>query len=224
MRCLALTGVCLLAACASRSTAPAEPRPELPPAADTRPEPDILTAHLEYLNRLRAAELAFEDGRTTDALGSSRTALEIDVRPSACGMFGELPQHAVAKYYEARALASLGELDASATALQAAAAADFSDKSRVASDEMLEPLRSRNDWPDLLAAFRDEDAADESAGHTVTDQDSGMLLLRSRLSNHPKLGERAPDFELERADGKGTIRLSEYHTDRPVVLVFGSWT
>ncbi|MHC4992547.1 MAG: hypothetical protein ACYTGC_16370 [Planctomycetota bacterium] len=40
----------------------------------------------------------------------------------------------------------------------------------------------------------------------------------------PKVGDDAPDFELETRDGRGTIRLSEFQEARPVVLIFGSWT
>lgn len=40
----------------------------------------------------------------------------------------------------------------------------------------------------------------------------------------PRVGEPAPDFALERRDGGGTIRLSEFQPTKPVVLIFGSWT
>lgn len=38
-----------------------------------------------------------------------------------------------------------------------------------------------------------------------------------------KVGDTAPDFSLPRADHSGEERLSAYR-DRPVVLVFGSYT
>ena len=37
-------------------------------------------------------------------------------------------------------------------------------------------------------------------------------------------GEPAPDFELPLVDGGGTARLSELLRERPVALVFGSYT
>ena len=37
-------------------------------------------------------------------------------------------------------------------------------------------------------------------------------------------GDVAPDFELPRPDGNGTVRLSSLLDDRPVALVFGSYT
>ena len=51
---------------------------------------------------------------------------------------------------------------------------------------------------------------------------------RERLGRVPKVGEEAPDFELERlgANKKGTgeiVRLSALR-GRPVALVFGAYT
>ena len=46
------------------------------------------------------------------------------------------------------------------------------------------------------------------------------LMLREA----PKVGEEAPDFALATRDGSESIRLSQFEGDRPVVLVFGSWT
>lgn len=37
-------------------------------------------------------------------------------------------------------------------------------------------------------------------------------------------GDRAPDFELARLDGDGTVRLGSLLAERPVALVFGSYT
>jgi hypothetical protein len=36
--------------------------------------------------------------------------------------------------------------------------------------------------------------------------------------------EQAPDFSLERQDATGTVKLSEFRGNRPVVLIFGSYT
>ena len=38
------------------------------------------------------------------------------------------------------------------------------------------------------------------------------------------VGDLAPDFELARVDGGGTVRLSRLLDERPVALVFGSYT
>ncbi len=40
----------------------------------------------------------------------------------------------------------------------------------------------------------------------------------------PKVGEKAPDFELLDVTGEHHIRLSDFHDVRPVALVFGSFT
>ena len=40
----------------------------------------------------------------------------------------------------------------------------------------------------------------------------------------PKVGDPAPDFALKTRDGTETIRLSQFRDDRPVVIIFGSWT
>ncbi len=38
------------------------------------------------------------------------------------------------------------------------------------------------------------------------------------------VGDAAPDFALRPLDGGRTVRLSQFKGDRPVVLVFGSYT
>jgi hypothetical protein len=39
-----------------------------------------------------------------------------------------------------------------------------------------------------------------------------------------KVGEQAPDFFLESYDKQATVQLSRFRGERPVVLVFGSYT
>jgi hypothetical protein len=39
-----------------------------------------------------------------------------------------------------------------------------------------------------------------------------------------QVGDLAPDLELERLDGSGRVRFSELHSDKPLVLLFGSYT
>lgn len=38
------------------------------------------------------------------------------------------------------------------------------------------------------------------------------------------MGDLAPDFRLSALDRKSTVRLSSFRGDRPVVLIFGSYT
>lgn len=65
---------------------------------------------------------------------------------------------------------------------------------------------------------------DAFAGRTVRSSDDGYALIRERFDNYPKVGERAPDFELDLYDRSGRLRLSSFRGDRPVVLIFGSLT
>jgi hypothetical protein len=38
------------------------------------------------------------------------------------------------------------------------------------------------------------------------------------------VGDMVPDLELERLDGTGKVKLSDLHVDKPLVLLFGSYT
>ena len=40
----------------------------------------------------------------------------------------------------------------------------------------------------------------------------------------PKVGDLAPDFELFDSNGENPVHLSEFHGQKPVALVFGSFT
>lgn len=46
--------------------------------------------------------------------------------------------------------------------------------------------------------------------------------LMARMA--PKVGNDAPDFSLQTLDKKSIIKLSQHKDDRPVVLIFGSFT
>ena len=45
-----------------------------------------------------------------------------------------------------------------------------------------------------------------------------------RRDGHIEVGDVVPDFSLRTADRKGHVRLSSFRGQRPVVLVFGSYT
>lgn len=59
--------------------------------------------------------------------------------------------------------------------------------------------------------------ADQWDSHEIAWQNSNDL-------RSPKVGDLAPDFELQDADGNTTVRLSSFRGERPVALVFGSYT
>lgn len=40
----------------------------------------------------------------------------------------------------------------------------------------------------------------------------------------PKVGDKAPDFELRDIQGENPIKLSDFQGQMPVVLIFGSFT
>ncbi len=40
----------------------------------------------------------------------------------------------------------------------------------------------------------------------------------------PAVGQAAPDFSLAAVDGKSSLTMSRHHGDRPLVLIFGSFT
>ena len=40
----------------------------------------------------------------------------------------------------------------------------------------------------------------------------------------PKAGDLAPDFELSDINGENPVRLSQLCSDKPVALIFGSFT
>jgi peroxiredoxin len=44
------------------------------------------------------------------------------------------------------------------------------------------------------------------------------------ISEGPKVGEKAPDFTLRTADGKGTLSPLKNRPQKPLVLIFGSFT
>jgi hypothetical protein len=49
-------------------------------------------------------------------------------------------------------------------------------------------------------------------------------LWMSARGGHLRVGDAAPDFALPALDGSGVVQLSTELRERPVVLVFGSYT
>ena len=52
----------------------------------------------------------------------------------------------------------------------------------------------------------------------------GMLRYDSRRQGKLEVGDRAPDVQLVSLDGKSPVSLLGGKRDRPLVLVFGSFT
>jgi hypothetical protein len=51
-------------------------------------------------------------------------------------------------------------------------------------------------------------------------EETRRLMLRPA----PRVGEPAPDFTLVTVDGSQRITRSKFHPDRPLMLIFGSFT
>lgn len=88
------------------------------------------------------------------------------------------------------------------------------------------------EYPRSAAAFanldRDQSGAIDEADFTVLPP-RGQRPARGRepedASKLPKVGELAPDFELPLLGMKDkTVKLSSFRGDRPVALIFGSYT
>jgi hypothetical protein len=52
----------------------------------------------------------------------------------------------------------------------------------------------------------------------------GMIRYDQRQEGRLKVGDRAPDVTLVALDGKTPVHLADAIGDRPVILVFGSFT
>lgn len=74
----------------------------------------------------------------------------------------------------------------------------------------------------LLSRLRDGLAAE---GSPLTLQDvMARDDYRDLMTPKVDVGDEAPDFSLPRLEGGGDVRLSELLRQRPVALVFGSYT
>jgi len=72
----------------------------------------------------------------------------------------------------------------------------------------------------------------EQFGRTMANMPGGVVFLLAPFetlwtearAGSLQVGDAAPDFELEKLDKSGAIRLSELASRQPVVLIFGSYT
>ncbi|MEN8181334.1 MAG: hypothetical protein ABFS46_02230 [Myxococcota bacterium] len=60
--------------------------------------------------------------------------------------------------------------------------------------------------------------------NTIEFRDEELAWQQSNDPRSPKVGDLAPDFELQDPTGKVQVRLSDFRGKRPVALVFGSYT
>jgi hypothetical protein len=59
---------------------------------------------------------------------------------------------------------------------------------------------------------------------TIKDPGEATAWQEEHDARAPKRGDEAPDFELRDAAGEKPVRLSSLLGDKPVALVFGSFT
>jgi hypothetical protein len=55
-------------------------------------------------------------------------------------------------------------------------------------------------------------------------RESTMAWAEEHGASAPAVGDMAPDFELHDVRGETSVRLSSFQGDRPVALIFGSFT
>ena len=66
--------------------------------------------------------------------------------------------------------------------------------------------------------------ADPAAGEEVSRKEKLAGYRKQRRVGDLQVGDKAPDFKLESADGSGVVQLSSFEGKRDVVLIFGSYT
>ena len=59
---------------------------------------------------------------------------------------------------------------------------------------------------------------------TIKNRNEGTTWQKKYDANAPKVGDLAPDFELRDSDGENPVRISDFRGQKPVALIFGSFT
>lgn len=104
---------------------------------------------------------------------------------------------------------------------------------RLTKDELAQFFAKTAQGKEYLSSedFRDALLGGPSAGPRPDVMPSPATLLRGlfagelgSMNEGPHVNERAPDFTLKSADGKETVTLTRLLENKPVVLVFGSFT
>ena len=61
-------------------------------------------------------------------------------------------------------------------------------------------------------------------GETLKTRKEATSWQKKFDSRAPRVGDIAPDFELRNVNGEYPVRLSDFRGDKPVALIFGSYT
>lgn len=59
---------------------------------------------------------------------------------------------------------------------------------------------------------------------TIRNMKEAWSWQKKHDARAPRVGDMAPDFELSDVDGQNPTRLSSFRGDKPVALIFGSFT
>ena len=180
---------------------------------------------IRYLEHLRKAEVQLQAAEADAALSELQAALSCDVRDSYIPFLRINTKGAMAHYLRACAWAVKKQPHSAIGSLKAAAAQGFRNTALVKSDPRLVEVRKTKEFANVLQDFPGEDLSDPFAGKMVANRKFGMSLQQHRKGNFPKLGEIAPDFELDLlGEEQKKLRLSTFRGSKTVVLVFGSFT
>jgi len=216
--------VCLLPAASVATAVAAAEKADGATSAEGE-EARLVRDQIAYVDLLARADAHLAAGNADSAIESLEEAMALEVPDSTLPQANVRTRNAAAFYGLACAFAAKGDLDGARRHLRDAGRNGYRDTARVKSDPRLAPVRALDGFDRLLENFPPEEPTDDYAGKTVSDARFGMGMQMARRGNFPKLGERAPDFELERLHGNGeTLRLSSFRGETPVVLVFGSFT
>ena len=188
-------------------------------------EARIIRDQVAYLAMLDRAEAQLAKGDADAAIEILEKAMALDVPDSTLPRANVPTRNATAHYGLACAFAAKGDLDAARRHLRDAGRNGYRNTAFLQADPRLKEVRSLDGFDRMLENFPALDPTDDYAGKTVADAQFGMGMQMARRNNFPKLGEWAPELELERLHGKGErLSLSSFRGEKPVVLVFGSFT
>ena len=59
---------------------------------------------------------------------------------------------------------------------------------------------------------------------TIKNRQEATAWQKKHDLQAPKVGDLAPDFELYDSSGENSVRLADFREQKPVALVFGSFT
>ena len=59
---------------------------------------------------------------------------------------------------------------------------------------------------------------------TIKNRQEATAWQKKHDLQAPKVGDLAPDFELSDSSGENSVRLADFREQKPVALVFGSFT